>query len=252
MRIIPVLDISRGVAVHAKAGDRLRYRPVQSVLAPGRVGDPIALLHAFHEILGADACYIADLDAIQGGPIQRTLIRELAQLETGFGGALLLDAGTHQAGGALELFSWGASQVVIGLETLHSFADLANVVTLVGPARVIFSLDLKLGTPILQPALREVAGPEADALSVAGRAVAAGAETLLILDVGRVGTGRGVDLALVEALRRRFPSQSLFAGGGVQARRHLELMRDAGCDGAFVATAVHTGRITAGDVSDLA
>ena len=36
------------------------------------------------------------------------------------------------------------------------------------------------------------------------------------------------------------------------ARRDLERMRDAGCDGALVATAIHTGRITATDVADLA
>jgi phosphoribosylformimino-5-aminoimidazole carboxamide ribotide isomerase len=240
------------VAVHAQAGDRSRYQPVQSVLVPGRVGDPVALLHAFHEILGADACYIADLDAIQGGPIQRTLIRELAQLETGFAGALLVDAGTYQPGGALELFSCGASQVVLGLETLHSFADLAGIVDLIGPGRVIFSLDLKLGTPIVHPALRAVLGSAAEPVSLAAQAVAAGARTLLILDVGRVGTGRGVDLALMEVLHRQFPSLTLLAGGGVLARRDLDVMRDAGCNGALVATAIHTGRITAGDLSDLA
>ena len=36
MQIIPVLDLASGVAVHAQAGDRARYQPVQSVLTPGR------------------------------------------------------------------------------------------------------------------------------------------------------------------------------------------------------------------------
>lgn len=251
MQIIPVLDIAKGVAVHAQAGDRSRYQSVQSVLAPERAGDAVALLHAFHEVLGANVCYIADLDAIQGGPIQRSLIRELAQFETGFAGALLVDAGTHNLGGALELVSCGASQVVVGLETLHSFADLASIVDLVGPSRIIFSLDLKLGSPILHPSLHDAGGTAPDAVSLATQAVAAGVHTLLVLDVGRVGTGCGVDLGLLEALRRRFSAETLFAGGGVLARRDLERMRDAGCDGALVATAIHTGRLTAGDLADL-
>ena len=75
---------------------------------------------------------------------------------------------------------------------------------------------------------------------------------LLVLDIGRVGTGCGVDLGLLQGLRRRFVSEKLFAGGGVLARRDLERMRDAGCDGALVATAIHTGRITAADVAELA
>ncbi|HEY7637899.1 MAG TPA: HisA/HisF-related TIM barrel protein [Gemmatimonadales bacterium] len=251
MQIIPVLDIAGGVAVRAEAGDRSRYQPVQSVLA-GVVGDAVALLHAFHEVLGANACYVADLDALQGGPIQRTLLRELAQFETGFAGALLVDAGTHQPGGTLELLSCGASQVVIGLETLQSFADLRAIVEMVGPGRVVFSLDLKLGRPLVHPALHDAVGTTPDAVTLATQAVAAGVRSLLVLDVGRVGTGCGVDLGLVEGLRRRFASASLLAGGGVLARRDLERMRDAGCDGALVATAIHTGRITATDMADLA
>jgi uncharacterized protein related to proFAR isomerase len=41
------------------------------------------------------------------------------------------------------------------------------------------------------------------------------------------------------------------AGGGVLARRDLDRMRDAGCDGALVASAIHAGTITAADLADL-
>jgi phosphoribosylformimino-5-aminoimidazole carboxamide ribotide isomerase len=117
MQIIPVLDLAGGVAVHAQAGDRTRYSPVKSELAPDQVGDPLALLRAFHAMLEIHECYVADLDAIQGGAIQRSLIRELAAFHTGFSGALMVDAGTSLPGGALEVLSCGASQVVIGLES---------------------------------------------------------------------------------------------------------------------------------------
>src|SRR3954463_8933289 len=128
MQIIPVLDIAGGIAVHAQAGDRTRYAPLQSDLVPGSIGDPVAVLRAFHSTLGLHQCYVADLDAIQGGAVQRMVLRELAEFHTGFAGALLVDAGTHLAEGALELLSCGASEVVVGLETLHAFADLAAIV----------------------------------------------------------------------------------------------------------------------------
>ena len=35
MQLIPVLDLAHGVAVQARAGDRARYEPVESVLTPG-------------------------------------------------------------------------------------------------------------------------------------------------------------------------------------------------------------------------
>ena len=97
--------------------------------------------------LGVHECYVADLDAIQGGAVQRGLIRQLAEFHTGFAGALLVDAGTSQPGGAFEVLSCGASEVVVGLETLQAFADLAAIVEVVGPSRVVFSLDLRLGQP---------------------------------------------------------------------------------------------------------
>lgn len=251
MQIIPVLDLAGGVAVHARAGDRIHYAPLKSHLVPESVGDPAALLRAFHATLGVHECYLADLDAIQGGAIQRSLIRQLAEFHTGFAGALLVDAGANLPGGALEVLSCGASEVVVGLETLHAFADLVAILDVVSSSRVVFSLDLRLGNPVLHPSMRDASGSGPDALSLAGQAAAAGIATLLLLDLGRIGTGCGVDLGLIEVLRRRFPGIRLLAGGGILTRRDLERMRDAGCDGALIASAIHTGRVNAADLAEL-
>ena len=252
MDIIPVLDLSRGTAVWAQAGDRARYEPVASALVPGAVGDPVALLKAFRVRLGASSCYVADLDAIQGGAVQRAMLRELAQLETGFAGAIMVDAGAHTPESTFEVLACGVSQVVIGLETLRSFTDLAEIVRVVGRGRVVFSVDLRLGSPILHPTMQDVTGANPDALSLTGQAVEAGVCSLLVLDLARIGTGCGADLGLIGAMRRRFPALRLLAGGGVLARRDLDRMRDAGCDGALVASAIHAGTITASDLADLA
>ena len=251
MQIIPVLDIAGGIAVHAQAGERTRYAPLQSDLTPGAVGDPLAVLRAFHSSLGIHQCYVADLDAIQGGAVQRTLLRELAEFHTGFAGALMVDAGTHLPEGALEVLSCGASEVVVGLETLQAFSDLENIIRVVGTSRVVFSLDLRLGNPILHPAMQDARGAGPEPVSLAEQAAGRGATTILILDLGRVGTGCGVDLGLLESLRRRLPGVRLLAGGGVLTRADLERMRDAGCDGALVASALHTGRLTAADLASV-
>jgi phosphoribosylformimino-5-aminoimidazole carboxamide ribotide isomerase len=250
MQLIPVLDLAHGVAVQARAGERPRYRPAESTLTPGVAGDPLALIQAYRDIVGARECYVADLDAIQGGRTQRRLLRDLAR--SGAPSGLLVDAGISDPGGALEVLALGVDRVVVGLETLRGFDDLAAVVAASGPEHVVFSLDLRLGRPVLHPANRDADEAEPAALSLAGRAVAAGVRTLLVLDVGRVGTGGGVDLRLLEALRRRFPSERLLAGGGVGDRRDLDRIRDTGCDGVLVATALHTGRVDAADLRALA
>jgi phosphoribosylformimino-5-aminoimidazole carboxamide ribotide isomerase len=251
MEIVPVLDVTQGIAVHAQGRVRADYAPVRSVLAPNAPGDPLALIRAYRDVLGVQACYVADLDAIRGGPVQRGIIRDLAEFRTGFLGALLVDGGSSGRDGALEVLSAGASDAVVGMETLRSFAALADIVDAIGPNRVVFSLDLQLGTPILHPLMADAAGAGPDALTLAAQAVDAGVTSILVLDLGRIGTGVGVDLGLVENLRRRHPSARLLAGGGVLTRKDLERMRDAGCDGALVATAIHAGRINAEDVAAL-
>ncbi len=99
--------------------------------------------------------------------------------------------------------------------------------------------------------MHDATGAGPDALSLAEQAIAAGVTTLLLLDLGRIGTGCGVDLGLLDTLRRRFPAIRLLAGGGVLTRRDLERMRDAGCDGALIASAIHSGRVTGSDLADL-
>src|SRR3989454_1059699 len=70
-----------------------------------------------------------------------------------------------------------------------------------------------------------------------------GVAAMLVLDVARVGSGLGVDLDLVAALRRAHPGSELLAGGGIGSVRDLERLADSGCDGALIATALHDGSL---------
>ena len=242
MQIVPVIDLARGRAVHAVGGDRNRYQPVRSLLTGDASGNPLILLQAIRRHFGLGEIYLADLDAIQGGPIQRATIRELAAER----GALVVDAGTWLPGGALDVLSCGPGQVVIGLETLRSFGDLAAIVRALGPERIWFSLDLKMGRPLLHPALGSAAS-SLDVAALVRQATATGVGQILLLDLGRVGSGEGVDLRLLEGLRRLLPAERLWVGGGVRGREELARLNDMGCDGALVASAIHAGRVTADD-----
>jgi phosphoribosylformimino-5-aminoimidazole carboxamide ribotide isomerase len=162
-----------------------------------------------------------------------------------------VDAGVGTPAAADAVIACGASVVVVGLETLRGFGELAAIVERVGADRAAFSLDLRSGIPMLHPAMAATAGAASNPVSLAARAGDAGVRTIILLDLGRVGTGAGVDLALLQRLRQRCPSARLLAGGGVRTRGDLERLRDAGCDAALVASAVHSGGITAGDLAGL-
>jgi phosphoribosylformimino-5-aminoimidazole carboxamide ribotide isomerase len=113
MRVIPVLDLKGGVAVHAVRGERSAYAPVRSALAGS--ADPLVLARAFRTRLGLDACYVADLDAIAGAGHHGPTIRAIA----GLGVAVWLDAGVATAADAERAVGHGAARVIVGTETLR-------------------------------------------------------------------------------------------------------------------------------------
>ncbi len=224
--------------MHAIGGDRSRYEPVQSVLAPGRDGDALALARAYRSLPAVKRCYVADLDAIGGAPAQLELLLKLQSAE-GFGGVLLLDAGIGSLD-ELERLGGAFEHVVVGLETLSSFTGLTRLAAQVD---VTFSLDLRNGVPLARPELQAEAG-SVDAISLARAAVEAGARSLILLDVGRVGRGVGVNLELLASLRRALPQVVLLAGGGVRGDADIDALAGGGCDGVLVATALHRGTLT--------
>jgi phosphoribosylformimino-5-aminoimidazole carboxamide ribotide isomerase len=259
VRIIGVIDLLAHRAVHARAGMRESYELVRVVAgSPIRAGDALALAGRYIDQLGLRELYVADLDAILAAhrdspaadraaepPAAQSrdpLIAAVAEL----GAPLWLDAAVSSAGGAHHALGLGAARVVVALETLPSYEALGEVCQAVGGDRVVFSLDLRDGDPVV--ASGDIP-PGAPAHVVARHAADAGAGAVIVIDLARVGTGTGLDLALIERVREATPGLTLVAGGGVRGPEDLARLADAGCDGALVATALHDGRLSAPEVA---
>src|SRR5262245_56915688 len=121
LRVIPVLDLKGGVAVHAVRGERRAYAPGRSVLSPSAA--PIAPARAFHGHLGSDPSYVADLDALRGAGRQGAVVAAIASL----GLAVGLDAGVATAADARRAASGGVARVIVGTETLRDAGDLPAI-----------------------------------------------------------------------------------------------------------------------------
>src|SRR5688500_11691129 len=154
MRIIGVVDLARGVALHARGGDRARYEPV--VVPGSRAGDPLALAGFYRERIGIADLYVADLDAIAGHAPQYDIVAALAA-----GGPVWLDAGISAAAAAAESQRRGAAKIVVGLETLPGIEALDDICLKVGGEHVVLSLDLRDGCPVTRSADVATMTPEA-------------------------------------------------------------------------------------------
>ena len=223
MRVIGVVDLRGGQAVHARAGKRDDYAPL---------GDAVELARTYVDRHGLSELYVADLDAIAGGPLASPAITQLIAV----GAPVWLDAGTSSLDGARNALDTAAAHLVVGLETLSSFAMLREICDGILGHRVAFSLDVRGGDPI------GIAQGEA-AEVVAARAGDAGVGAIIVLDLARVGTRSGLDLDLIARVRRAAPAVTLLAGGGVRGAEDLSRLADAGGDGALVATALLDGSL---------
>jgi phosphoribosylformimino-5-aminoimidazole carboxamide ribotide isomerase len=240
MRIIGVIDLRAGRAVHARGGRRDAYAPVRTAAGVGVNGDAIALGRVYVNALGVGELYVADLDAIERGvgAMQTGVIGGLAAL----GVPVWVDAGISSAADAATVLAAGASTAIVGLETLTTFEALGVTCTAAGGERIAFSVDLRNGVPVVSPN-----GPAglSRASDIAARAAAAGVGAVVVLDLARVGTGAGIDVQLMEDVRKAAPRVVLLAGGGVRDSADLDALAAAGCDGALVATALLSGAIDA-------
>ena len=175
MRVVGVIDLKAGEAVHAVRGERERYRPL---------GDPLSLARRY----GLDELYVADLDAITGGDVQTAVIAALAREAR-----VMVDAGVSEPERARALLDLGVHRVVVGTETLTDADALDRL------PDAVLSVDLRDGRTLSRdPRLAGLS-----ALDAVARL--AGPREVIVLDLARVGTSAGPDVAIDRRDPRRVP-----------------------------------------------
>ena len=224
MRVIGVIDIRDGAAVHARGGVRERYEAI---------GDPLELARTYLDDCGVAELYVADLDAIESPAhaVRHPHVQTICERA-----AVWLDAGVSSVVRAREAIALGAAHAVVGLETLPSFDVLTDICEAIGGDRVAFSLDMWHGVPV---GIGEGEHPAV----LASRAVRCGVSAIIALDLARVGMRVGLDVDLLKQVRDAARGVELIAGGGVRGQDDLDRLADIGADGALVATALLDGTV---------
>jgi phosphoribosylformimino-5-aminoimidazole carboxamide ribotide isomerase len=241
MRVVGVIDLKDGTAVHAVRGERERYRPVRGAIG-GDDGDALALARGFRAELRLDELYVADLDAIVGTGENSATIGALARE-----GRVMVDAGVSDPARARALLDLGAHRVIVGTETLPGPDAIDRLLAELPDGALVLSIDLREGRA-LSPDVRLAGLPALDAVARLHRA---GVREAIVLDLARVGSGSGPDVALIAEIHAAFPDLELLAGGGVRDLEDLRALEAAGAAGALVATALHRGVIGARELAEL-
>lgn len=220
--LIPVIDLMGGHVVHARRGDRQAYQPLQSRLLAG--SDPVEVAGALIGATSARHIYIADIDAIRATGHHQAVVAGLAvrypQVE------FWVDGGFSGATEALALHAATGAVPVLGSESLRDPGALTALSAAGVPA--LLSLDYRAGAPL---------GPDW------AHAPSAWPQRVIAMELARVGSDGGPDLALIARLKAQRPDVAVLAAGGVRDASDLTVLDAAGVPAVLVASALHEGRL---------
>jgi phosphoribosylformimino-5-aminoimidazole carboxamide ribotide isomerase len=241
MRIIPVIDVMGGFAVHAKGGQRRYYQPIKSQLCKN--SNPVDLALTFKSNFGFKELYIADLDSITG---TGNNIDVLMRIYESSNMKIMVDSGVNNVKKAKELLQAGIEKIIVGTETLTSFGVLKSILEAAGYEHVIVSIDVKNGKILSKSEGISGLSPE----KLAKRLELMNIEELIVLDLSRIGKGSGVNVNLI---RRVLNSVSIpiITGGGIRNIDDIVLLRNIGVSGALISTALHDLKIKKEDLLKL-
>ncbi len=233
-RLVGVVDLKNGQAVHAVAGIRRHYAPLTygSTIIDG---DAVSLVSHYHQ-LGLSRLYIADLDGIESQSHQLDLIRQLVSVHHDWQ-EILIDIGWTGDEGKSVTSAIGrlatdfpAIRLIVATESANSIESLGRLAPTIQRERTILGMDYRGGRLISDVADEEAWIDSARRYQLGG---------VLMLDLESVGTSRGAaTLKTCERVRQRIPEAVLYSGGGIRSAADVHQLTDAGCDRCLVATAL--------------
>lgn len=230
-RVCGVIDLARGVAVHAVAGHRSRY---QSVALSG--GKPDALIQHYVN-LGVRELYLADLDALTGQAMQQGVLERLISLGCDQGiDRILIDiawSADVSAEKRRQVARMAATYSGVGwiaaTESCESIEASLALADCVSKSKTWIGLDYHKGHLLSSQV------SENDWMAVARQC-----EGVVPIDVATVGTACGpTTTEICRRVRLAAPHTKIYSGGGVRNAKDLQALWDAGCDSVLMASALH-------------
>jgi len=228
MDVVPVIDLKGGLVVHARRGERDRYRPIETPLSP--TAQPLDVVAGLLRLAPFRRLYVADLDAIAGSGGHDATLAVFASAHPDL--ELWVDNGIATELPARHWLARGLGALVLGSESQAS-TDLARA--LAGHPRTILSLDFRG---------EAFQGPQS-LLADPGH----WPTRLIVMTLARVGAEAGPDLERVRDIVARADGRAVYAAGGVRHRADLDALAACGATGVLAATALHAGALTAQDLA---
>lgn len=218
LKLIPVIDLKKGIVVHAKNGERENYQPIKSVLTTH--SDIYSVLQGFLKLHVFDTFYIADLDAITGQGSHADLIENVLKdfpIIT-----FWVDAGYQKKRDFLPNYLPVLGSECFTDENFHELADFKK--------RFILSLDFGTNSEKLGS---QKFFTQSEFWS----------ENVIVMTLNRVGSSQGAAMDLLTKFKRDYPKTNFIAAGGVRYFQDIENLNKIGIKQVLVASSLHSGTL---------
>ena len=233
--ILPALDVLEGRCVRLVGGDRKR------VTIEG--GDPEAAAARFRAE-GAPFLHVVDLDgAFSGTPTPGLVERMVAAAR---GAPIQVGGGYRTLDTVATAIGAGAARVMVGTAALAP-GFLTAAVERLGD-RLVVAVDARDGQVVVDGWTSESSLP---ATELAGRCADAGVARLFVTSATRDGSLAGPDLDLLHDVIGA-SGLPVLAAGGIASLDDLVRLRDLGCAGAVLGSALWSGRVSLADALQVA
>jgi phosphoribosylformimino-5-aminoimidazole carboxamide ribotide isomerase len=228
--VIPAIDVLEGRCVRLLEGRRER------VTIEG--GDPAQAAQRFAGE-GAAWLHLVDLDGAFSGRSTPGLVERVA----GAGARLQVGGGLRDVNAIQAALDTGASRAIVGSAALTAVTGLSlSLLSARFDERLVVAIDARDGRVVADGWVTET---DVAPSELARECVDAGVARLLVTSTRRDGSLAGPDLELLEnVLGAGLP---VLAAGGIATIGDLVALRDLGCEGAVVGSALWSGRFGLGE-----
>jgi phosphoribosylformimino-5-aminoimidazole carboxamide ribotide isomerase len=232
-RIIPVIDILNSKAVHARKGERAKYKPLKSILIDS--SEPIEIVKFLNQKFKFKEFYIADLDAIikkKPNLVLLTKILKIPEID------IILDPGIRDSADLVRYSKFKLKKLILGIETINSFDVINEALKVFGKNRIIVSIDMFNRNLISKIEELESWTP----IDLINRLKEFSVQEIILLDLFRVGQKIGGIPKFYLDIRSNFKG-TVLVGGGIKNFEDLQLYYNHNFSGVLIATALYDGSI---------
>ncbi len=204
MLLIPAIDLQHGRCV--------RSRPSGAQKPTGYYDDPVRMAKLWR-VLNAKVLHLMDLDGLLHDEEMHWETREqIGAICKAVEIPVQVRGGIRTLQDIDDVLSLGASRVIIGSAVLLDDRLLSDALDRFSPSQIVVAVDIRAGAVVYEDA---IFAPELDPEGFVQSLEERGCSRILLTDMDRAGTMRGVDLDLVKSIAGAAPKIRVTVAGGI-------------------------------------